>query len=144
MGMSTSSTQLVFFIAAMVIASGLVGLFAETITSMTDGVRSRGDMVYDKLLTDITIVNDPYNMGNDPVTIYVKNTGKLSLATTVDVLVDNGPVSSDNTTISVVGGGDWDPGDLLSIVLDINLSDGEHTIKIVVNNGVSDRFSFRI
>jgi flagellar protein FlaG len=142
--MSTSSTQLVFFIAAMVIASGLVGLFAETITSMTDGVRTRGDMVYDVMLTDITIVNDPNNMNNDPVDIYLKNTGKLKLPTTVDVLLDNEPMLDSNMTISVVGGGDWEPGELLEISIDTSLAAGEHSVKVIVENGASDRFSFRL
>lgn len=144
MGMSTSSTQLVFFIAAMIIASGLVGLFAETVSSMSDGVRDRGDVVYERLLTDITIVSDPNNMPNDPVIVYVKNTGKVMLSTDVDLLLDNEPKTGSNLTISVVGGGDWEPGELLKMSVVANLASGEHTVKVIADNGVSDRFTFRI
>ncbi|MEA3557953.1 MAG: flagellar protein G [Candidatus Thermoplasmatota archaeon] len=143
MGMSTSSTQLVFFIAAMVIASGLVGLFAETVTSMSDGVNSRGDMVYDQLMADITIINDPYNIPNNPVLIYVKNTGRVKIASTVDALVDNEPKIS-GVNLTVLEGGDWDPGKILKIDVDVNLAAGEHTVKVIIENGQSDRITFRL
>jgi len=142
MGMSTSSTQLVFFIAAMVIASGLVGLFAEIVSSISDGVRIRGDTFYDNLMSDITIVNDPYNMDDDPVVIFVKNTGKVQLASTADVLIDNQPFL--NNTVSVLGGGGWQPGSILRIEIATELASGEHTVKVIVENGVTDRFTFRM
>jgi flagellar protein FlaG len=142
MGMSTSSTQLLFFIAAMVVASGLVGLFAEVVSSISDGVRIRGDDMYDTLMTDITVINDPRNIQNDPLTIYVKNTGKVKLASDVDVLIDNQPYL--NNTLSVLSGTDWEPGSVLMVAIDVNLTAGEHTIKVVVSSGISDRFTFRI
>ena len=143
MGMSTSSTQLVFFIAAMVLASSLVALFAETISSMSDGVKTRGDDVYDKLMTDITIINDPNFMDNDPVIVYVKNTGQVKLSTVVDVLLDNQPQIS-NLNSTVMDGDEWDPGNILKVEIDTSLSSGEHTVKVISSNGESDLLSFRL
>lgn len=143
MGMSTSSTQLVFFIATMVIASGLVGLFAETIMSISDGVSTRGDVVYDTLMTDITIINDPGNMPNDPLEVFVLNSGKIKLASTADILVDN-ELMTEGVNNTIVGGGDWEPGEIMKMEVNVTLASGEHTVKVIVANGLSDRFTFRI
>jgi flagellar protein FlaG len=143
MGMSTSSTQLIFFIATMVIASGLVGLFAETIMSISDGVSTRGDVVYDTLMTDITIINDEHNMPNDPLDVYVMNTGKVKLATQADILVDN-EMKTSGVNITVLDAEYWEPGEVLRIRVNVTLSEGEHTVKVIVPNGLSDRFTFRI
>jgi len=140
--MSTSSTQLLFFIAAMVIASGLVGLFAEVVSSISDGVRIRGDAFYDTMMADITIINDPTSMDNDPVNIYIKNTGKVKLPTSVDVLIDNQPYT--NNTITLLEGTEWEPGSVLKIEIDADLAAGEHTVKIIAENGISDRFTYRL
>ncbi|NIW84040.1 MAG: flagellar protein G, partial [Thermoplasmata archaeon] len=62
---ATGATHLIFFIAAMVIASALVGGFYVVIDNLNDGMVARSDAEQKSIRSRVEIINDlvamPYN-----------------------------------------------------------------------------------
>lgn len=144
MGFSISSTHLVFFLASMLVASTLAGVFIATTDSISDGIVEKENSISKRLKTDINIINDPNHVPNDPLTIYVKNTGSTKLnKTDVNILVDG--TLQDSVTKTVVDGGPiWEQTEVLKIEVNKNLPAGDHWIKVIVGNDVQDTFEFSI
>ena len=144
MGFSISSTHLVFFLASMLVASTLAGVFIATTDSISDGIVDKEDSISKRLKTHIDIINDPNNVPNDPLTIYVKNTGSTNLnKTDVDILV-NGTLQESPTLTVIDGGYVWEPNGVLKIEVNKDLPAGDHWIKVIVGNDVQDTFEFSI
>lgn len=144
MGFSISSTHLVFFLASMLVASTLAGVFIATTDSISDGIVEKENSISKRLKTDINIINDPNHVPNDPLTIYVKNTGSTKLnKTDVNILV-NGTLQDSVTKTVVDGGPIWEQNEVLKIEVNKNLPAGDHWIKVIVGNDVQDTFEFSI
>ena len=144
MGFSISSTHLVFFLASMLVASTLAGVFIATTDSISDGIVEKENSISKRLKTDINIINDPNHVPNDPLTIYVKNTGSTKLnKTDVNILV-NGTLQDSVTKTVVDGGPIWEQNDVLKIEVNKNLPAGDHWIKVIVGNDIQDTFEFSI
>lgn len=145
MGMDVSSTHMVFFIATVIVSAGMIGVFIKSITSISDGIESRSDRLYDDFQTEIKIINDPSNIPNNPVKIYVKNIGAITLdQDLITILIDGEP--KDNTTITLTNGEDlWETTYVIKITVNnTNLAAGDHSVKVITDNGASDRMDFRI
>ncbi|MCU0859955.1 MAG: flagellar protein G, partial [Thermoplasmata archaeon] len=98
-----------------------------------------------QLATDIQIINDPSVVPNDPVLIYIKNVGKVTLnQELVSVMLDGTAVA--NATVTVTGGTSayWEPTSVLTVSIDQSLAAGDHTVTVTTENGVSDKMDFRI
>ncbi len=142
MGFSISSTHLVFFLASMLVASTLAGVFIATTDSISDGIVEKEDSISKKLKTQIDIINDPNHVPNDPLVIYVKNTGSTKLnKTDVNILI-NGTLQETSTKTVIEGGHVWEPNGVLKIEVNTNLPSGDHWIKVIVGNDVQDTFEF--
>src|SRR5574341_1690825 len=98
MGAETSSTHLIFFIAAMILAAGVVAVVFTNFNAVTDSSREGAVTLSQQLKTDITIINDPAEIPNSGnyYTFYVKNTGKSTLAPEHVTVIINGAVVPDN------------------------------------------------
>lgn len=145
MGFSVSSTHLVFFIMAVVAASVVAGAFIQSSFSIRDSIADTEATVSEGMRTNIVIINDPKIVPNDPLMIYVKNTGSTSLnVSTLDVLVNGTYVSSAN--ISNIGSNDtvWRPMQVISIEIDLNLPNGDHWVKVRAGSRAQDDFKFSI
>jgi flagellar protein FlaG len=150
MGFSTSTTHLIFFIASVVIASLLVGVLASAVYSIHGGIYARGKTLAKNLETDIEIVNDPNNVPNDNLTIYVKNTGRCQLnMNDTTVIVDGYCLERAEYSLTVLDNNQyWNISTVLKIeVLDPSdyddLPPGDHYVKVSIN-GVDDTLRFRI
>ncbi len=142
MGFSISSTHLVFFLASMLVASTLAGVFIATTDSISDGIVEKENSISKRLKTHIDIINDPNNVPNDPLVIYVKNTGSTKLnKTDVNILV-NGTLQDSVTKTVIDGGPVWDQNEVLKIEVNKKLPAGDHWIKVIVGNDVQDTFEF--
>ncbi|HEY3419778.1 MAG TPA: hypothetical protein VGK23_04420 [Methanomassiliicoccales archaeon] len=142
----SGTTQVIFFVAAIVVAGALSGVFIGLSNNMATAVEKRAVNFSDKLDTSIKIINDPGYMpyDNSTLTIYVKNTGSnILLPTDLLVLIDGKDQNSSSWTI-MGGSVQWVPGLVLEIHLNIILANGDHTAKVVVSNGISDSMGFRI
>ncbi len=140
MGLSTSATHIIFFIASVVIAGGFIGVAASVVVNITNGVQDRGNMIAQQLSEDFTIINDPQRMHNNPVIFYLKNTGKAVLSTEhITVLIDGLSV---NSTVNYTGA--WKPGQVITVTAYTDLNSGNHVAKIILDDGLSKTFQFEV
>ena len=143
MGADTTSTHLIFFIAATVVATATAGILSGVVTDLVGKASIRGAEFGEELTSDVQVINDPNRVLNNPVVFYVKNTG----ATTLDygnatVIVDGQYVT---TTKSLLGGEtSFRPGAVMQIDYAATLSAGDHRVQVVMENGVKDELRFRI
>lgn len=145
---SVSVSHMIIFIASMIIAAGVAGTFTTEVGKISGAIDERALDVSEKLKTDIEIISDPgsevWNSSTGNVTVYVKNTGSMTLtaeADQVDVFVDG--VYQTNLNVSVLDGSDWQDGNVVEITFDYgSLPSGDHRIKVVVN-GDEDTLVFR-
>ena len=151
MGAETSSTHLIFFIVAMIIAAGVAGVIYTNVNAVANATQSAGNTLSQQLQTDITIINDPGNIpkSGNVYTFYVKNTGKKTLTTElVSVLVNGVYIPDEDVQKTVIGGGTtttWQPTDVLQ--LDISypgMPNGDNYLRVITENGVDDSLEFTI
>jgi len=144
LGFGTTATHLIFFIISVMLAATVGSALLVTTQDVMNSISERSEILSYRLKTDITIINDPDATTN---VFYIKNTGKTEIPlNTIDVIIDGQYISSENISISVVGGGVVArPGDVIQITVSNAPTDsGEHTIKVVVEGGVSDVFTYTI
>ncbi len=150
MGLDTSATKSIFFIAAVIVAVTLAGIFTTITYKLSSDIGVRSDIVSSVLKSDITIINDPesvpYNSTTEELIIYVKNTGKNILYTSkVTIIIDGLVIPDSNITATIMGGEEnWSPGTVVEFHIYVSLSSGDHKVKVVLDNGVSDEMYFRI
>ncbi len=149
MGAETSTTHLIFFIAAMVIASGVVAVMYSSVNSFAGASRESAATLSKQLTTDITIINDPARIpkNGENYTFYVKNTGRSNLAPEYVTVIINGEVIPfNNVTVTVINGtAVWRPADVLQLnVRDPLMSAGDSNLRIISENGIDDTMDFNI
>lgn len=149
MGAETSSTHLIFFIVAMVIAAGVAGVIYTNVNAIVNASQVSTGTLSKQLRTDITIINDPDNIprSGNVYTIYVLNSGKSTLTTEyVSVLINGVYIPEEDIQKSIIGGGNttvWRQVDILQ--MDITypaMPNGDNTIRVITENGVDDTFDF--
>ena len=123
---------MIMLITALLVSGGagavLVSEWSDAVrvVQVNERAASDKDQVSVELAGDPAMV--PYNNTTDTITLFLLNTGEYNLDTSdYQVLVDGSPPTS--TTESVLPSGtDWNPGDLLRVVLTNTawtFSDGE-------------------
>ncbi len=146
---ATGATHLIFFIAAMIIASALVGGFYVVIDNLNDAMVARSDAEQRSIRSRVEIINDlvamPYNNTSKELTVYVKNTGAQRLDPNQTVVFIDG-LHHNSTWRIIGGGGNWTQGATLELVVeDCYLSAwSDHSLKVSTSYGASDRKEFRI
>lgn len=136
---SVSISHMVLFIASIVVAASVVGVFTDSISRVSGAIDQRGISISEDVRTDIEIISDSGsdNIHTDPdITIHIKNTGSRSLtaeAKQMDVFV-NGTYNSD-VTVSLLGGeSTWKPGAVAKVTITVgSLDSGEHRVKVIIN-----------
>lgn len=147
----TAITHMIFFIAAVIIAVGVVGVLSVNVQSIMGATSANSEVVSDQLRTDITIISDPevipYNTTSNYYTFYVKNTGKSDIAPEyVDIILDGEYIQDKNLNVSLQDSeGVWKPSGV--IVINVTTGDvlgsGDHRLKVSADNGVSDTIDFK-
>jgi len=144
---SNAASHTIFFIAAIVISTTLVGTFFAITIRFADSVDRDSQRLMDQMDTDFKIINDPahmpYNATNSSLTLYLLNTGTVDISNSTVKAFVNG-TSFFNITSWVEGGGDWDPDKVLvAVVHNITLNPGEdYFLRVVVAYAVSDDMEF--
>jgi flagellar protein FlaG len=151
MGAETSSTHLIFFIVAMIIAAGVAGVVYTNVNAIANASHASSSTLSQQLRTDITIINDPNNVpkSGDIYTFYILNTGKSTLTTDfVSVLINGVYIPEDDIQKSIIDGGStttWRQEDILQIEITYaGMPNGDNSIKVISENGVYDSFEFII
>ncbi|WP_299266887.1 flagellar protein G [Halorientalis sp.] len=151
---SVSVSHMILFIASIVIAASVAGVFTDSISQVSQAIDDRGLSVSENIRTDIEVISDSgsaavYNETENNVTIYVKNTGSRRLRTEnggIDVLVD-GRYETDFTVTLLNGADTWDQGDVVRLEIEPNdgsgLGNGDHRLKVIANED-EEVFKFRV
>ena len=146
----TAITHMIFFIAAVILAMGVVSVLSTNIQSISGASATSSKVMSDQLRTDITIINDPNVVpyASNEYTFYVKNTGRSELtAYYMNVVLDGVLIQSSDLTTDVLDGDVmWRPGDVLvmNVTTSSPLSVGDHSVRVVTENGKADSMNFII
>jgi archaellum component FlaG (FlaF/FlaG flagellin family) len=144
MGADTTSTHLIFFIAATVVATATAGILSGVITDVVGKAQVRGHAFGNEITSEVKIINDPSKVVVSPSTIfYVKNTG----ATTLDynnatVLVDGAVVTTTKALLN--GETSFRSGAIMQITYAATPAAGDHRVLVTMENGVNDEMRFRV
>lgn len=151
MGADTTSTHLVFFISATLVAVAAAGTLSGIVHGLAETMGVRGAAVEAELKSGIEVVNDPRRVVTTPKALfYVKNTGQTTLdSNETAVILDGRLVTTNNTLLG--GARSFGPGAVLLLEYDPNaqsppypLVPGDHTLRVSMQNGAHDDFSFRV
>jgi len=147
MGFSLTGTHIVFFIAAVIVAGAVSGIFTAVTLNISKSLTEKCERLKDKLDIDFEIINDPENipLSGGYYLFYVKNIGDKKLETTNDtfqVFIDGNILSRDdyyfssNYTLQA---------DVVTLYISsTEISSGNHKLKLVGPRGVYDEFDFEV
>jgi flagellar protein FlaG len=150
---SVSVSHLILFIASMLIAASVAGVFTTSVDQLSNAIDDQGIQVSDDVRSDVEIISDNgtgacvYNCSGDGrLRLLVKNTGTRELATepgAIDVLIDNRYQPAGDLNATVLGGGGWDPSAVVRLnATEPGLGSGDHRAKVIVG-GDEEVFNFR-
>jgi len=149
---SVSVEQLILFIASIVIAAGVAGVFTSNVDDLAGAIDDQGLEVSDDIRTSVEIISDSgadavYNETTNNVTLLVKNTGSSDLVadpSQVDVLLDGQFRTDVSVALADGEGTSWGQTRVATVtVTEADLSAGDHRVKLVVN-GDEEQFRFRV
>ena len=151
MGAETSSTHLIFFIVAMIIAASVAGMIYTNVNAVVNSTQSASSTLSNQLKTDITIINDPGKIPNEDnvYTFYVKNTGKSTLTTELVSVLVNGVYILDKDVEKTVIGSEaptvWRTSEVLQLdVTYASMQQEDNDLRVITENGVDDFLEFKI
>jgi archaeal flagellar protein FlaG len=144
MGFSLTGTHVIFFVAAVIVAGMVSGVFIAVTMNITTSLSNRGDRVAEQINTDFDIINDPNII---PMTgvyyiFYLKNIGGVRLTTsnqTFQVFIDGELLGItqyyfENTSIPVEG--------ITSLYVNTTILGGDHVLRIVGPQAIDKEFAF--
>ncbi|MBM4248176.1 MAG: flagellar protein G [Euryarchaeota archaeon] len=147
----TSASHMIFFIASMIVATAVAGIFVTTVINLAGDIREAADDEAKQFNTQVTIINDPsampYNDTCSTLVLYVKNIGSNILGSnTVTILINGTYFTRDNMTFRLLDGAtEWGKEVVLEITLtNITLATGDHSLKLIVQGKESVVFKFKI
>ena len=147
MGFSLTGTHVIFFVAAIIVASAVSGIFVAITMNVSMSLSDRGDRIQEHLDTDFKIINDPENIptsGSDYV-FYLKNIGGKKLSTTNEtfqLFIDGDIIATADYNFS---DDSIQPSKYTRIyVAQSTISSGYHTLRVVGPLGIEDEFTFEI
>ena len=147
MGFSVTGSHVVFFIASVIAAGAVSGVFLAVTFNLNTSFSERGGRVQDVLDTEFAVINDPNNIPQSGLDylFYLKNLGGKQLVTseeTFTVFVDGELVTSSNFNFSVET---IKAGEISTLYVDSNaIGAGVQTLRLVGPQAVDDEFIFTI
>jgi len=147
----TSASHAIFFIASLIVATAVAGVFMGTTMRFSNDLKTKGNAYSNQMNTEVTIINDPsampYNSTNQTLILYVKNIGSTSLYPNVTrVLIDGNYSMSNNLTFKLLDGASaWSNEVTLEITVgNCTLTSGDHKAKVIVEHGRYATLAFKI
>lgn len=147
----TSASHAIFFIASLIVATAIAGVFMGTSIKFSNDLKTKGNAYSNQINTEVTIINDPsampYDSTNQTLILYVKNVGTTSLFPNITrVLIDGNYSASANLTFRLLDGAtSWSNEVTLEITVgNCTLISGDHKAKVIVEHGKSTTLSFKI
>ncbi|OPX58289.1 MAG: Archaebacterial flagellin [Methanomassiliicoccales archaeon PtaB.Bin215] len=140
-----SVSHTMFFIASVIVAASLAGVFVSVSQDMARSIGDEAERINEQADSDFAILNDPAMVpfADGVLTIYLKNLSSRMMDGPIDVFLDG--ILCTNCTLAYEGGGaQWPPGTVLTIEAGTNMASGDHSLRVVLDNGVSQELRFRI
>ncbi len=147
MGFSLTGAQVIFFIASVIVAGAVSGVFIGVTTNVTNSFSDKGDRLQEQLDTDFKIINDPDAIpdAGGYYSFYLKNIGGKKLLTTnqtFQLFVDGDIITIANYYFS---DDSIQPGQVATIYVDNSeIAAGDHTMRLVGPLAIEDEFTFTI
>jgi len=144
MGFSLTGTHVIFFIAAVIVAGMVSGVFIAVTMNVTTSLSERGDRVKNQLDTDFAIINDPNIIPKpgDYYIFYLKNIGGATLTTTnqtFQVFIDGEIIA----TVDYYFGNASIPGEgVTNLYVRTTITEGDHLLRVVGPQAVDKEFTF--
>ncbi len=147
MGFSLTGTHVIFFVASVIVAGTVSGIFMAATNNISTSLSDRGDRIQEQLDTEFTIINDPQNIPNISgyYRFYLKNIGRNTLQTTnqtVHLFIDGDIIDiakynfSDDTIF---------PNEVTTIyIANTEIITGDHTLRVVGPQAIDDEFVFSL
>lgn len=136
----------ILFIAAITAAAIVAGTLGGVTAKYVGDLRERADLLDDELSGRIAIVNDPSRVPNNPVILYVKNTGSIEQDLTDFALFVDG-VARTTWTVTVDGAAATflPPGEMAAFTITgLNLASGSHSASVISDTNYADLMQFTV
>ena len=147
MGFSLTGTHIIFFVAAVIVAGTVSGVFITVTLNVTSSLSEKGKRVSEQLDTEFKIINDPKNipLSSGYYLFYLKNVGNREITTTNEtyqIFIDGEIISSKNYNFS---NNSIAPTEYTIIYISQTLlNSGYHNIRLLGPYSVEDEFIFEI
>ncbi len=147
MGFSLTGTHVIYFIAAVIIAGAVSGVFVAVIQDVTGSFSERGERVKDQLDIEFSIINDPDNIPStaSDYIFYLKNIGTVEIPTTnqtFTIFIDGEIIKTSNYNFSQ---NILQSEETNSLYIDKNnVNAGDHNLRIIGRYDIDDEFYFTI
>ncbi len=147
MGFSLTGTHIIFFIAAVIVASLVSGILISVTMNISTSLSEKGDRIQEQLDTDFEIINDPDNIPDvgGYYRFYLKNIGGKKLVTTNEtfqLFVDGDLIATTNYNFTDESIQSSEVTEIF--VVNSTISSGGHTLRIVGPLAIDDEFTFTI
>ena len=147
MGFSVTGSHVVFFIASVIAAGAVSGVFMAATFNINSSLTEKSQRVQEELDNEYAIINDPELIPNENgyYVFYLKNLGGKKLISTnqtiqvfIDgIIIQDTEYSFSDTTVLT--------GDVVLLQIDENsISSGNHKLRVVGPQTVQDDFIFTI
>lgn len=147
MGFSVTGSHVVFFIASVIAAGAVSGVFLAVTFNLNASVTERGERAQEILDTEFTVINDPEHIPllDTNYVFYLKNLGGRQLVTsenTFTVFIDGELISSNWYTFSEET---IRPGEISILSIDTTMiQSGVRKLRLVGPQSIYDEFIFMI
>ena len=150
---SETVSQLIIFIAAILIAASVAGTLVMSADDITGIVSTQSDSLSDELQSEIKIISDPqsgaiYDDNSGEFTLLVKNLGGKDHPLSdhqLMVQINGELIHPDELEIEIIGSENeiWRSTQVLQVTGPIDLDEGDHRAKISLR-GAEDMIGFRV
>lgn len=147
----TAASQMIFFIASMIVATAVAGVFITVTINLAGDIKEEANRQGSQFNTQVMVINDPskmpYNDTCSTLVVYVKNIGSTEIDYNSVTIILNGTYFTKNNMTFVLkdGASAWTTGVVLEITLtNCTLSAGDHTMRVWAGTVEKVDFAFKI
>jgi flagellar protein FlaG len=147
MGFSLTGAHVIFFVAAVIVAGAVSGIFIAITMDVSSSLSERGDRLQEQLDTDFKIINDPNNIPSSGgyYIFYLKNIGKNRLETsneTFQLFVDGEIIPIENYSFEKSF---LPASNVTEIYVDTSkIPSGDRNLRVIGPIASEDEFAFKI
>jgi flagellar protein FlaG len=147
MGFSLTGAHVVFFVAAVIVAGTVSGVFIAVTLNTSSSFSEKGDRLKENLDTEFMVINDPENIpiADNNYVFYLKNIGNNKLITTNEtfqLFIDGEIILKNNFSISDES---VNPSDYTEVCIAQSVIDsGYHKLMLIGPLSVKEEFVFEV